>query len=571
MSTEPKKPEAPAPQPPPAAPVVRKPSLSAAHALEVDAAIRAIGFIYYNTVNACWFSSTDRKQTLQESHSVIATVLEKLERLRFTADSHEIKVNGDTYEAGTVHVKALAAHLSTLEGCNFTFAKGLTLEEFISFMDVICKSESDLLVLGGLIDAVTKCNFQHVTSKRVILKEVSDEEVIVSKIEIEATAAEERKRIESDVLSFLTAPAAAPGAEADTEKASSLRKAVQNSEQMANLIMQTVDKKQGGGAAVDKQQVTQIVVECLDRAFAALLDDPFSKTQKGKKAIAGALQRLEKELLTKMQVAPEQEESQQVTTAVERMTERLKMDSVVQEYSKKLKALEESEKRILRFIKLQGLDKKQDPELEKRLSEEGVDVSDWHRLLALGRDDEGHTAVTQLAQLIGHLEADVTALQEKPDSVSAEKITNELRQVNSEVRVVTERTREKIDGLIEAVNADMAAVAGLEKEAEKTGLLKMPRKRMLVLLTEVVQELKQPLVVIGCAMDMLKAKALGEVNPAQMEMLQMTEESAIRIKTLIDNLEAIAGQPKTLQPDQEMQKALNKRETPSPAPPPASP
>jgi hypothetical protein len=78
--------------------------------------------------------------------------------------------------------------------------------------------------------------------------------------------------------------------------------------------------------------------------------------------------------------------------------------------------------------------------------------------------------------------------------------------------------------------------------------------------------------VISCAMDMLKAKALGEVNPSQMEMLQMTEESAMRIRTLIDNLERIAGQPTTLQPDQEIQRALYKKADPvAPVAPPPLP
>ena len=79
---------------------------------------------------------------------------------------------------------------------------------------------------------------------------------------------------------------------------------------------------------------------------------------------------------------------------------------------------------------------------------------------------------------------------------------------------------------------------------------------MLILLTEVVQELKQPLAVISCAMDILKAKTLGDVNSAQVEMLQMTQDSAGRIRTLIDNLERIAGQPVSLEPDTDIQKAL---------------
>ena len=539
-----------------------KPPPSPANVLEVDAAIRAIGFIFYNTVNSRWFSSSDRKQTLQEGHSVVATVLDKLERLRFTVDGDEIKVNGDKYEAGTVHVKAMVSRLSGLDGCNFTFAMGLTLDEFTSFMELICRSTAELLASGGFIEAVTGRGYQHVTSKKIVLREVSEEEVVVAKSDVEGVAAEERKKIESDVLTLLsaTAPAGEPGPDQKAQ-ATSLRKAVQDSEQMADIIMQAVDKKQGGATQVDKQQVAQIVVECLDKAFEALLDDPFSKTQKGKKAIAGALQRLEKELLAKMEVAPEKEESQAVTTAVERMTERLKMDSIVQEYSKKLKALEDSELRILRFIKLQGLDKAKDPEFEKRLSEEGVDVSDWHRLL--GKSDAGDgeeaaaVAVAQLATLLGRIEKDVTDLQAKQDPKTKEQLAGDLKQVNAEVRAITEHTQQKINGLVEAVTADMAEVTAMEELAARSGRqLKMSRKKMLVVLAEVVQELCQPLAVISCSIDMLQAKALGEVNDAQVEVLQMVGESAARIKTLIDNLEGMAGQPTTLQPDKQIQQAL---------------
>ena len=557
MSPDPKKQES-APPAPAGGPPAGKPAAAPATILEVDAAVRAIGFIFYNTVNARWFSASDRKQTIQESHSVLATVLGKLERLRFTADGKDIKVNGDSYEAGTVHVRALAAHLSSMAGCNFTFTKGLTLEEFTDFMALICNPESELTAMGGLIEAVTKRNFQHVSSKHIVLKEVSEEEVVVSKTDMEGMAAEERQKIESDVLSLLSA--AAPPEQADAGKSSSLRKVMQDSDAMAGLIMQAVDKKGGEGSTVAKQEVAKIVVDCLDRAFAALLDDPFSKTQKGKKAIAGALQRLEGELLAKMKVAPEQEEAQQVTTAVERMTERLKMDSIVQEYSKKLKSLEDSEKRILRFIKLQGLDKVTDPEIEKRLSEEGVDISDWQRLLAKGgAGEDGHAAVTQLATLLDRLEHDVSQLGNQPDARTQEQVAGDLKQVDSEVRALTGRTQAKIEGLVEAVQADMAEADALELEAARNGHgLKLSRRRMLTVLAEVVQEMKQPLVVIACALDMIKSKSLGEVNPAQAEMLQMTEDSADRIKTLIDHLEGISGHPATLHPDKEIQANLNR-------------
>ncbi len=526
---------------------------------EIDAVLRAIGFIFFNTVNSRWFSIADCVQTIRESFSILTTVLDKHEKLRFTAANDEIKVNGDPYEIKTQHVKALVAHFTALGGCNFTFAKGTTDDEFGRFLDLISRPQQDLIALGDFTDAVTKENFQHISSKKIVLREVSEEETVIDKQVLESVAEEEKKKIESDVLALLSAERH----EASTERTSSLRQAVQDSEKMADLIMQTVDKKQGGAPGVDKKEVAKIVVECLDRAFQALLDDPFSKTQKGKKAIASALQHLETELLTKMQIDPTQEESKNVSSAVERMTERLKMDSVVQDYTKKLRALEDSEKQILRFIKLQGLDRIKDAELEKKLSDEGMDVSDLHRLLAMSgaqAGDEAAAAVTQLAALLARLDKDASELQKKSDPRSQEQIAGDLKQVNSEVSALTEHTQTKISGLVKAVTADMEAVDAIEKEAEKSGKhLNLPRRKMLAVLAEVIQELCQPLSVIACSIDMLKAKTIGDVSAVQLEVLQLVSESAEKIRVLISNLEGIAGYPMSLHPDEEIVASLNKQ------------
>lgn len=559
-AVESKKPNPPAQPPTPAA--SRPTAAVAAFDPEVDAVIHAIGFIYFNTINGRWFSATDCRQTLVESFSVITTVLEKLGKLRFTANNGEIEVNGCHYDAQTQHMKALVAYLSSLGGCNFTFVKDVTLVEFTTFMDFLCNSTTDASPLADFTEAVNLQGLPHITSRKVVLREVSEEEAVVAKEVLESVAEEEKKRIESDVLALLSAEKQ----EVSTAQAASLRQAVDDSARMADLIMQTVEKKQGDSATVDKQRVTQMVVECLDRAFGALLDDPFSKTQKGKKAIASALQHLETELLAKMEVRPEQEESHTVTSAVERMTERLKMDSIVQDYTKKLKALESSEKQILRFIKLQGLDRIKDTELEKKLGDEGVDVSDVHRLLAISGAETGEdaaAAVTQLAELLSRLDQDVTTLQKTPDPETQEQIAGDLKEVNSQISALTQRTQVKIDGLVDALAADMDAVDAIEQEAERSGQhLRMSRRKMLAILGEVVQELRQPLSVISCSIGMLTTKTLGDVSPVQLEMLQLVDESTQKIRTLIGNMERIAGRPSSLDPDNEVQRALNQRPSP---------
>jgi hypothetical protein len=84
----------------------------------------------------------------------------------------------------------------------------------------------------------------------------------------------------------------------------------------------------------------------------------------------------------------------------------------------------------------------------------------------------------------------------------------------------------------------------------------MTRGRLITILAEVVQELCQPLSAITCSIDMITSRTLGDISQPQADMLNLAYDSAGKIRTLVDNLEKIAGLPTTLSPDEEIQKAL---------------
>jgi hypothetical protein len=86
----------------------------------------------------------------------------------------------------------------------------------------------------------------------------------------------------------------------------------------------------------------------------------------------------------------------------------------------------------------------------------------------------------------------------------------------------------------------------------------VPRKKLMVLLAEVVQELCQPLAVINCSIDMIKSKHLGEVSNAQLEMLDLASTSGERVRLLVDKLLELSGLPRTLTPDSGIQSSLYK-------------
>ncbi len=532
--------------------------------LETEAAVQAIAFVIHNNVKRCWFSEADRQQTLKESFSVVTTALQRGGRLRITIEERTIKVNGEDLKTHSSHLEVFAQHLSDLSPCNFILKRGLTPEEFTTLTDLLSRPAAALKAEGEFTEMILRHQFAHITSRRVILREVAEDEAVVSREALEAATQREHPTIEADVLALLSG-----GEVGDTvaeSRRGTLRRLLEDSEMMAGLVLQAATASAAGDAGSDPRKVAEMVVACLNRAFDALLKDPFSKTQKGKQAIAAALRRLEKDLLQKMNVQEGETEEHPVVSAVERMTERLKMDFIVQDYTRKLHALEESEKRILRFIKLQGWDRMQAAGLERELAEGGVDISAWHRLLALSgahgatdadEEEEAAAAVRRLGEILQQLERDVKRADMASANAGGSPVSENVRKAAEQVRRVTEKTRQKISGWVASVQSDLEAAERMEQEAVKSGVqLKLSRKQMITVLAEIVQELCQPLSVVNCTISMLTAQSLGELTPPQLDMLNLAMESVTRIQVLVNNLERIAGQPTTLSPDTAIQKSL---------------
>ena len=85
----------------------------------------------------------------------------------------------------------------------------------------------------------------------------------------------------------------------------------------------------------------------------------------------------------------------------------------------------------------------------------------------------------------------------------------------------------------------------------------MSRKRILQILAEIVQELGQPLSVIKCSLDMLKARNLGDLSQVQTDVVDLAGESTERMQVMIKNLLHIVGLPETMTPDAEIQAKLH--------------
>lgn len=525
---------------------------------ELNALIDEMGAIFYNTIHDSWLSAADVDEALTRTFDAAEKALAQYKRLAFSIRGNEMTVNKEPYIPEGSSATTFLSHLSGMEAGHFTINHGVDKLELSRFIGVVTLQRHELAEQGGFYEAVNHEGFEHIAAVKVRIQEVSEDETVISQQELEAKLQEERAKAEDAAMAMLSGETD-PDSEASL---SGIHTVASDSDVMAGLIMQAAGKDadlvaQGNGRAV---------VGCLRRAFNGLMKDPSIKTQMGKKALMKTLRDLEKQILVQMDDEHDDDAKGAVTEAIEEMRDEIQMDAIAEEYTKRLNAIESSEKRILRFIKSHGLDQAQDSDLALKLSEAGLDVSGWHALLAksktgtaedraLGESEDGTmAAVGNLATLLDQLMTDVeaTPTEATPPEEQADRLTQHLTEVNAEVQQLTAVTEHKIHDLVAEIQADLATPEGAEAAAPQ----RLSKRKLVKALAEIVQEICQPLSVVGCSLNILTEKMLGELTDPQMDTLKLANESVQKIHKLVDAMVLIAGMPTELDPDSTLQRAI---------------
>jgi hypothetical protein len=83
---------------------------------------------------------------------------------------------------------------------------------------------------------------------------------------------------------------------------------------------------------------------------------------------------------------------------------------------------------------------------------------------------------------------------------------------------------------------------------------------MLEMLAEIVQEFCQPLSVVNCSLDVVKAST-GDTMPDSVKtMIDMASESTERLVLLIEQLKNISGMPSHILPDEKLIETFYKKD-----------
>ncbi|MFC1496994.1 histidine kinase dimerization/phospho-acceptor domain-containing protein [Verrucomicrobiota bacterium] len=550
--------------------------------------VRVMGLVFSNS-ELYGANHGVTKKAIEDSFALLGKTFENCKEISFTVSEEGLLVNGDIIELKNPLMKSFVTQMLQREINSFSISQGLSHEQYHNLVEALTAKPKELKQLGGFAGAIGALGLENVRSRKVVFKQVTEEEAVVSREGLEKVVSKDKLE---HVLSSGVTPGKGEGDEEggtdaihvdnilafikgdvsvdNKEALSDIKQAASHADKLGEIILQAAEIKQEKADIAGGESFGDLVVGCLRRTYEGLSKDPAMKTQKGKKNLAKTLMLLEKDILDKMrQMGGEvtEEDQKKVAEAVEAMEDELKIDSLADEYIKKSNAIEANEKRILRFIKSKGVDGAGNSDLKEKLLSGGLSLDGWNELLVksgAGGAETGFSAsggnlaaVGQLATLLTRMEESFEKESGSLDKETQQEVDNTLKKVDQEVRNIVANTEHKIEELVKDVKEDEEIIEAEEKKAKKEGKgPKLTRKKMLEVLAEIVQELCQPLAVISCSIDMMKSKYLGEVTKQQEETLELAFSSGERLKKLIDKLIEIAGMPETRNPDEKIISSL---------------
>jgi len=486
-------------------------------------------------------------QARTEAFGLLAELLAGKDRINFSTAEDALLVDGEPAEMRNPFIAILLDRMSRLQVAGFTLLKGMSREEFDKLMEALGAAavEEDKEGLPP--------ELEHLEAERIKYERISESQAVVDKEEAEKseTAGNVAAYVEQ-ILAFLKGE---PGASLEGA-ARAMHEIGPDPQQLAELILEAAAVRQRSPELGSGESLADIVVGALRRTFDGLLRQPSARTQKGRRNIRKTLLLLEKVVLDKLRAVEgglSEEDEKKISDAVAELVGELDIDTLATEYIKKRHALEKAEDRIMRYIRHRDPEEIISDPLGEKLAAGGLAPDGWRELvvksqMAGGDGESGGLKIPggigALAALLEELDQLMNAPRPDPNS-----LRQRLDQIDEALDTQGILTAGKIKELNKTIAEDGQLLLGVE-EAERQQL-HLSRARMLALLAEIVQELAQSLSAINCAIGMILAGHLGDINSDQREVLEVANRCGERLDSLLDRLIEIAGLPEGLEPEKD--------------------
>jgi len=276
---------------------------------------------------------------------------------------------------------------------------------------------------------------------------------------------------------------------------------------------------------------------------------------------------LEKEVIEKLRDMTDADTAAEATAEIEaavgEMVGDVRMDAIVEDYAKKRQQTDASEKRLLRLLQAQQGHPERATDvgkLQQKLSESGLTGSDWAALLQKSTTAAGTAGgvpgnAPPLTMLLLRL-TEILNPATPPQSVVP--LQSQLEPIVSQLNTGMDNAIAGMEQKMGTLREKIKTMASLPETSDPQAVQDqaLSRRKIIAILAEIVQELRQPLAVISGAVETLSGGHLGKMPDLQREMLNLALQSSRRVTLIVDALADISGSPASLQPDAQILKRI---------------
>ncbi|MDF7825053.1 hypothetical protein P4B35_13605 [Pontiellaceae bacterium B12227] len=299
---------------------------------------------------------------------------------------------------------------------------------------------------------------------------------------------------------------------------------------LGKIIMESVAVRQSV-SDLSGESLGDIILGCLRRTYNSINKQPAFQSSEGKADLRKSLLMLEETLLDRLRDLTgdtDPELDRQIVQAVREMDEQIGFEQSALEYMEHQEGLAQNKQQLQSFIEARGANA-----AEQLLGDTDFPNAEWRRIVVESGRESSHieAGLSSLTNVFERLESLM-----KSDDANGTAVKDLLGQANENLDDTISTTKEKLDVLSQQLNEGEGRTIGGHGR-------NMTQDELLAALSEVAQELMQPLTAITASLEMMLQGFVGDITADQRDLLDLASNSGEHLKYLMRELINIVGCP----------------------------
>ncbi|MEA1938362.1 MAG: hypothetical protein U9N14_04650, partial [Pseudomonadota bacterium] len=451
-------------------------------------------------------------------------------------------------EAKGTLLKSLERRLSRLRITGLKIGRGISGPELMQLAELLSCKEADEFQSG-----IGQAGLSHISSETTRFEAIQDGQTVANKSDIAGMGGSGILVLEDDsaggagdsgggggsndvhvdqIVAFLKGDIELDD---DGDVGEELSELASDPARLGKMIMESVAVRQSA-SELSGESLGDIVLGCLRRTYNGLRKQPAFQSSEGMADLSKALLLLEESVLDRMRDLTgdtDPEMDRQIVQTIREMDESLGFERSAMQYMEHRDAIEQSKQDLQAFVQARGA-----TTAEELLSDSEFPASEWRRIVVDSNKASAGDSNPPIAAGINTLANVFEKLESlmKSDDTDGSKVKDLLGEANENLDDTIFNTKEKLDVLSQHLrNGESGTIGGQGRN--------MKQGELLAALSEVAQELMQPLTAINTSVEMMLHGYVGDVTEEQHDLLGLASNSSEHLKFLMRELIEIVGCP----------------------------